>query len=139
MSSKRESRENELIDVFLRAKLSDALNVRSELMRLERIKYPEAGLKTLQRRVNKSLVLKDKLSSIQQEWYQFCLKPKKRGVLGIANWKKVTPNREAYKMNLDAVMGDFDKQEKQMFKDQGAITPSWYKVIINFVVNLFRG
>ncbi len=136
----REEKENQLIDVYLRARLSEALNIRSEVMKEERIKNPGVTIKRLQRKVVKSLILKEKLAVVQKKWYEFCLKPKKRGVIGITTWKKVTPNREAYKINLDSLLAEFDKNELQMFKEQGAINIGlpWYTKVFDFIMNLFK-
>ena len=140
VASKRQVKENDLIDEFLRAKLSDLLNFRSELMQQERKKNPGQSVKQLQRKVRKSLVLKDKVKDLEQQWFMFCQKPVRKGLLSAKAWKKVVPNRTSFRLNANDLLMNFDKQEIQMFKDQGAINinPVWYKRIGIFIVNLFR-
>jgi len=140
IASKREVKENELIDEVLRGKLSDVLNFRSNMMRDQRKLHPAVSIKQHQRKITKSLALKDYVKKKEIEWFQFCLKPVKKGLLGATTWKKVTPNREAFRVNAEHLIGQFNSQETQMFKNEGAlnINPVWYKRLAIFIANLFK-
>jgi len=139
IASKREVKENELIDEVLRAKLSDVLNFRSNMMRDQRKLHPDMSIKHHQRKITKSLALKDYVSKKEIEWFLFCQKPIKKGLLGATSWKKVVPTREAFRMNAEHLLKEFNGQETQMFKNEGALNLNdpWYKRIAIFIKGLF--
>ena len=94
--SPRERREQEQVDLELRKLINELLNSRME--------DPEAT--------------KDKVDELEKKWFSFCIKPRKVGLMG-STWKKIKPNKEAFRVKAM----DFIKRFDEALKEQQEVKP----------------
>lgn len=100
--SPRERREQEQVDGQLRHLLNKLLNVR--------MVSPDSTMETL--------------DLLEKDWFKFCIKPIKVGLMGSA-WKKVRPNKEAFRNNAMDFIERFDKaQEGEQLDKAPEVSPT---------------